>query len=66
MGPILLSIGLFLTTIGVVLTIGERLGFKYLPVDILIQRGHVTFFFPIVTMLCLSIILTIIINLFRR
>jgi hypothetical protein len=58
--------GLLIAAVGAVLFLLERLGFPRLPGDILIQRGNTTFFFPVVTMLLLSIVLTIIVHLFFR
>jgi hypothetical protein len=37
-----------------------------LPGDIHIQRGNWSFYFPIVTCILLSILLTLLLNLFRR
>ena len=37
-----------------------------LPGDIRIERGHSTFYFPIVTCILLSIVLSLIFALFRR
>lgn len=37
-----------------------------LPGDIRIERGHSGFYFPIVTCIILSILLSIVISLFRR
>lgn len=65
-GKILLYMGVVLVLIGGVLILGEKLGFGKLPGDIFIQRGNFTFFFPIVSMLIISIILTVLVNIFRR
>ncbi|MEP6685745.1 MAG: DUF2905 domain-containing protein [Verrucomicrobiota bacterium] len=37
-----------------------------LPGDIRIERGHSTFYFPIVTCIIVSIVLSLILSLFRR
>jgi hypothetical protein len=37
-----------------------------LPGDIRIERGHTTFYFPIVTCIILSIVLSLLFALFRR
>ena len=37
-----------------------------LPGDIRIERGHSTFYFPIVTCIIISVILSLIFSLFRR
>ena len=52
--------GLFLTLGGRFLPLGR------LPGDIYIQRGNFTFYFPLVSGLLLSLILTLIVNLLGR
>jgi hypothetical protein len=37
-----------------------------LPGDIMVRRGPVTFYFPLVTSIVVSIVLTILLNLFWR
>jgi len=66
-GRILIIFGIILIIIGFLLTstnIGKHLG--KLPGDINIKKGNVSFHFPIVTCILISIILTILINLFLR
>jgi heme/copper-type cytochrome/quinol oxidase subunit 2 len=66
-GGILIIFGIVLIIIGFLLTstnIGKHLG--KLPGDINIKRENVSFHFPIVTCILISIILTILINLFFR
>jgi len=65
-GPILIAVGLFIVLIGTIITVLSKLGISKLPGDILIQKGNFTFYFPIVTMLLVSVVLTIIVNLFFR
>ena len=43
----------------------KKLGLGQLPGDILFKTGNSTFFFPVMTCLIISIILTIIFNLFK-
>ncbi|MBW6464509.1 MAG: DUF2905 domain-containing protein [Firmicutes bacterium] len=66
LGKLLLIGGAILAAAGLIALIVSRLGLGRLPGDIFIQRENVTFYFPLATMLIVSIILTIIINLFRR
>lgn len=66
LGKLLLIGGAILFAVGLVILLAGRLGLGRLPGDIFIQRENVTFYLPIVTMLIISIILTIIVNLFRR
>lgn len=69
-GRFLVAAGVVLAVIGLLLVIApqvpglDRLG--RLPGDIFIQRGNTTVFFPIVTSILLSVVLTIILNLFIR
>lgn len=67
LGKMLLLFGGIMVIGGALLMLGGRLfGPGRLPGDIFIQRGNFTFFFPIITCVILSILLTIILNLFRR
>jgi hypothetical protein len=52
--------------LGVLLTFTGRSGIGRLPGDILYRRGHFTFYFPLMTSVLLSIILSLIFWLFRR
>ncbi len=54
MGGMLVLIGLMLLTVG------------KLPGDILVKKGNFTFFFPIVTSIVLSLILTVALNIYSR
>lgn len=66
-GRLLLLLGGILVVSGVLIMLSGRLfGLGRLPGDIFFQRGNFTFYFPIVTCIVLSILLTIIINLIRR
>ncbi len=66
LGKLLLIIGGLTVVAGLILVLFGKLGLGRLPGDILIQRENVTFYFPLATMIIISIILTIIVNLFRR
>jgi hypothetical protein len=68
MGRMLITIGLVLVAVGVLLTFAERLPFKLgrLPGDIFIQGKHSTFYFPLVTCLILSAVLSLVMWLVRR
>ncbi|HAA89427.1 MAG TPA: DUF2905 domain-containing protein [Peptococcaceae bacterium] len=57
-GAFLILGGLFLLIVGKIAPLGR------LPGDILYQRGNFTFYFPLVTCLLLSLLLTILLNLF--
>ncbi len=66
LGKLLLVAGAFLALTGLVLFLLSRLGLGRLPGDILIQKEHFTFYFPLATSILISIILTIVFNLIRR
>jgi len=63
----LVVFGAVLVILGLVLWSGIGAGWLgRLPGDIRIERGHSTFYFPIVTCLILSIVLSLLFALFRR
>ncbi|NLG86441.1 MAG: DUF2905 domain-containing protein [Firmicutes bacterium] len=66
-GKILMALGGSLFIFGALLFFGGRL-FRLgrLPGDILVQHGNFTFYFPILTCIILSLILSVLMNLFRR
>ena len=65
MQKILIIIGIILLLIGLLYPYIKKLGLGQLPGDILFKTGNSTFFFPVITCLIISIILTIIFNLFK-
>ena len=64
MGKLLLVAGLIIAGIGLLMMAG--IPFGRLPGDIVIRRGNGTFYFPLVTSILLSIILTLLLAVFRR
>ena len=67
MGRMLILVGVFFILAGLLVSIAPRLpGIGRLPGDILIQRSHFTFYFPITTCLLLSVILTLFLWLVGR
>ncbi|SDK56596.1 DUF2905 domain-containing protein [Natronincola ferrireducens] len=67
LGRILITIGMVILLLGGLLLIGSKFGLGKLPGDIFLQRGNFTFYFPFVTSIIISILLTVILNLlFRR
>lgn len=66
LGNSLILIGFLVVVIGIVLNVLNKFGFPHLPGDVLIQKENFTFYFPIVSMIILSVISTIIVNLFRK
>ena len=67
LGRTLLVVGGVLFVIGLLLTFGTRIpGLGRLPGDIVYRKGNFTFYFPLVTSLVLSLLLTALLALFRR
>ena len=66
LGRILMIIGIVLVIVGGLAMLGIRLPFGRLPGDIAIEGERGGVYIPIVTMLIISIVLTLIVNLFIR
>ena len=64
MGKLLVITGLVIAGIGLLMMAG--LPFGRLPGDITIRRGNMTFYFPLMTCILLSILLTLLFSSFRR
>ncbi len=66
-GKLLIIVGGFILVVGLFLALGLRIPYLgKLPGDISIDRGNVHFYFPIVTGVLLSLVLTILLNVFFR
>lgn len=66
-GKLLIILGAFIVLVGLAVTFGPRIPFLgKLPGDIAIDRGNVHIYLPIVTCLLLSVVVTLILNLFFR
>jgi hypothetical protein len=66
-GKILLIVGAVIIVAGLVLVFSSHIPFLgKLPGDIIIKKENFTFYFPVVTMLIISVALTIIINIIIR
>jgi len=63
-GKALVVIGLLVAGLGVAMILGVPL-FR-LPGDFYVKRDNFTFYFPLTTSIVLSIILTLVLALFRR
>lgn len=61
LGKVLIVAGVVIALVGVLLLVGPRL-----PGDILVQRDGVTVYFPVVTMIVVSVVLTILLNVIPR
>ena len=64
MGRLLVVIGLLIAGVGLLMTMGVPFG--RLPGDVVVRRGSFSFYFPIVTCVVLSVLLTIVLSLLRR
>jgi hypothetical protein len=70
-GKLLLVLGVVLVIVGAFFTLGGRFPFRLgrLPGDIYYQGRHGPFYFPIVTCILISVVMTLlfwIVNFFRR
>ena len=65
MQKILIILGIVILVIGLLYPYIKKLGLGQLPGDIMFKSGNSTFFFPIVTCIVISVVLTIIFNLFK-
>jgi hypothetical protein len=66
-GKLLLILGIILSIMGLIFIFGSKVpGLGRLPGDIFIKKENITFFFPIVTCILISIIVTLILSLVRR
>jgi len=66
-GKFLTIIGIAIVVLGIILWSGIGAGFLgKLPGDLRIERGNSVFYFPIVTCIIISIVLSLIFSLFRR
>ena len=65
-GRVILIIGIVLVVVGGLAVFGVRLPFGRLPGDIAIEGERGGIYVPIVTMIIVSIVLTVLFNLFLR
>ncbi len=67
LGKLLIGVGLLIVILGIILLVIPKVPFLgRLPGDVVVQRENFTFYFPVVSSILLSVILTIILNLFFR
>lgn len=62
-GKFLIVGGLLVAAVGVLFVLGEKIGLGKLPGDIAYRGDKVSFHFPVVTCLVVSVVLTVILNL---
>ena len=65
MQKILIILGIVILVIGLLYPYIKKIGLGQLPGDVIFKSGNSTFLFPVVTCIIISVILTIIFNLFK-
>ena len=68
LGRVLIVLGLLVAALGVVISLGARLPVRLgrLPGDIVIRGKHSVFYFPLVTCLLISAVLSLVLWLMNR
>jgi hypothetical protein len=63
---LLIVLGAILLVAGIAWPLITRIGLGRLPGDVVVERGNFRFYFPIVTSLLISAVITLVAWLFRR
>ena len=63
---LLISVGILLIVVGLVWPWLQKLGLFRLPGDIVIEREHFRFYLPITSMIIISLVISLILWLFRK
>jgi hypothetical protein len=68
LGRILIALGLLVAALWVLISLGEKLPIRLgrLPGDIIIRGKHSVFYFPLVTCLLISVILSVVLWIVNR
>jgi len=67
LGKVLIYVGLLLVLFGVIFSLGGKIPWLgHLPGDITIQRERFTFYFPLTTCVLISVLISLVLYLFRR
>jgi len=68
LGRMLIVMGVVVVVVGLLMVFGSRLPFRIgrLPLDIHVQRGNFSFYFPLGTSILVSIVLTLVFGLLNR
>jgi hypothetical protein len=68
LGRILIALGLLVAALGVLISLGEKLPIRLgrLPGDIIIRSKHSVFYFPLVTCLLISVILSVVLWIINK
>lgn len=63
---LLIGLGALLLIVGIAWPVLTRIGIGRLPGDLMFQRGGATFYFPLVTCIIISVVLSALLWLFNR
>jgi hypothetical protein len=67
LGKIFIIIGAILAVLGLIFILGDKIPWLgRLPGDIYIKRDKFTFYFPLMTSIIISLLLTLLFSLFRK
>ena len=66
LGRLLILFGAILLVVGLLFTVSEKIGLGKLPGDFVYRRGNFSFYFPLMTSILLSIVISLLLWLFRR
>jgi Protein of unknown function (DUF2905) len=66
MARVLITLGLVILVVGLLWPYLSRLGLGRLPGDIVIERGNMTFYFPLMTCLLVSLLLSLVLWVANR
>lgn len=65
-GKLFIILGIILVLIGLLFPWLQKLGLGHLPGDIVVKKKNFSFYFPIVTCIILSILISVILWFFRK
>ena len=66
LGRLLISLGLVIAAVGFIMYMGWKIPIGRLPGDIHVRIGNTGIYFPVITCILLSLLLTLVMNLFKR
>jgi ribose/xylose/arabinose/galactoside ABC-type transport system permease subunit len=68
LGRMLIALGLLVAALGVLISLGDKLPIRMgrLPGDIILRGKHSVFYFPLVTCLLISLVLSLVLWLINR
>jgi hypothetical protein len=66
LGRLLIGMGLVLLVLGGLFLLAARFGWTKLPGDIVVKKENFTFYAPVGLMILVSLVLTLLLNLFAR